>query len=156
MLCKDCFVECNSGKVRGWETSVSEETLVLASKQCAAMHCTSLNFYGTPVAHPHYSPYFSPCDFWVLPTPKHKLQGQKFGCKHEVMQASTTTLDTMSKMSYYTVWEVYSALQKMYRFFHIFHSVNYNSITNNLCQQLHKQFTTVCKYWLKLWQMYSL
>jgi len=53
------------------------------------------------------------------------------------MQASTTTLDKMSKKSYYTIWEVRSALQKMYRFFHIFHSVNYNLITNNLRQQLH-------------------
>jgi hypothetical protein len=134
VLCKECFVECNLGKVRGWETSAPKETLVLVAKQCAAMHCTSLNFNGIPVAH---SPDFSPCDFWVLPTPKHELQGQKFGCNHEVMQASTTTLDKMSRKSYYTVWVVCNAQQRMYRFFHISHSVNYNSITNNLCQQLH-------------------
>jgi hypothetical protein len=117
VLCKDCFVECNLRKVRGWETSASEETVVLVSKQCAAIHCTCLNFNGIPVAHPHNSPDFSPCDFWVLPTPKRELQGQKFGCNHEVTQASTTTLDKMSRKSYYTVWVVCSALLRMYRFF---------------------------------------
>lgn len=45
------------------------------------------------------------------------LQGQKFGCNHEVTQASTTTLDKISKKSYYTAWEVRSALQKSIDFF---------------------------------------
>ena len=42
-----------SGESEGGEKPVFEETLVLASRQCAATHCTSHNFFGTPVAHTH-------------------------------------------------------------------------------------------------------
>jgi hypothetical protein len=33
---------------------------------------------GTPLEHPPYSPYLTPCNFWAFPTIKRKLQHKKF------------------------------------------------------------------------------
>jgi hypothetical protein len=34
---------------------------------------------GTPLEHPPYSPYLTPCDLWAFRTTKRELRGKKFG-----------------------------------------------------------------------------
>lgn len=52
------------------------------------------------VGHPAYSPDLAPCDFWLNPTVKLPLRGQRFRNENEVKIALETAIKSLNKADF--------------------------------------------------------
>lgn len=89
--------ECNFKK-----SSFFDKVMVFALRQVMVTYCTagtaSVRWHCWQTCRAPTLQYlaFVPCDFWVFPLLKCELQGQKFDPSIKVLQATTTTLCSMS------------------------------------------------------------
>ena len=84
-----------------WETW----WLAASSQQCACLCITShAEFLAkhqiTQVTQPHYSPDWTPCDFWLFPKLKSPLKGKRFQTMEEIQENTTGQLMAIGR----TVW----------------------------------------------------
>jgi hypothetical protein len=50
--------------------------------------------------HPPYSPYLTPCDFFLFPKMKMSLKGRRFDTTEEIQAESPKVLDTVTEKDF--------------------------------------------------------
>jgi hypothetical protein len=57
------------------------------------------------IPHPLYSPDFAPCDFFLFPKMKLKLQGHRFDTSEEIQAESQRVLDTLTEKDFQKMFQ---------------------------------------------------